>query len=232
MQVMVARCQCDPKCKRPPLPSQPFCSVHQISCLRTAPLSGYEPPYAPSRYNKTRRVKDSHNCFAYAFDYIDLPSETECNETTCATPFHQPGTKSGYPKWSKIKGKRCPDLFARLRADIPGIKMSSFTRKCPRGTSKIAVVVDPKEDYHFYRQDADGYWSHKPGGTRVRRTDAKGHLIYDPSLAARDYVEGSSHLNYSRFCGYMCAPRTKTLKFKRGGDRPEHLSTRDRIFSQ
>lgn len=211
------RCQCEPNCKRPPLSKSPFCSHHQHICDRRSPMTGAEPSYEPHKYNKTRRVKDSHNCFAYAFDYIELPPESECNEKRCSTHFHQPGRKSGYPKWHKIKGKRCPDLLARLRADIPGISLTSFTRRCPRGTSKIAVVVDPKEDYHFYRQDSDGYWSHKPGSTAVRRTDAHGHLIYDPALAARDYKNRGSRLNYKRFCGYMCAPRNTTLRFKRGG---------------
>jgi hypothetical protein len=32
--------------------------------------------------------------------------------------------------------------------------------------------VDPKSDYHCYRQDDDGLWSHKAGGSKVTRLDA------------------------------------------------------------
>ena len=45
---------------------------------------------------------------------------------------------------------------------------------------KIALVIDDlgeEQDYHFYRQDSDGYWSHKPGKEEVRRVDASGKLL-------------------------------------------------------
>lgn len=216
--VVHEQCQCMPSCHGVPLPGQPFCKKHMHYCPRKAPLTGNEPLYNPDIYNRTRRIRDSHNCFAYAFNHIEVPPETECNETTCITPFHQPGRKSGFPKWSKVKGKRCPDLMARLYADVPGLTRSTFTRKCPKGSSKIALVVDPQEDYHFYRQDKDGFWSHKPGGTAVKRTDATGRIIYDPALASRNYTRRNNRLNYKEFCGYLCAPRRKHT-FKRGGKR-------------
>lgn len=45
-------------------------------------------------------------------------------------------------------------------------------------------------DYHFYRQDDDGIWSHKPGGMRRKRTDNHHRLITNPmalNLNARGY---------------------------------------------
>lgn len=213
------RCQCSPTCKQQPLAGQSFCRQHAKSCPIQSPLSGYEPHYEPDIYNKTRRMRESHNCFAYAFNHQDVPPESECNEKVCTTPFHQPGRRTGFPKWHEIKGKRCPDLLARLYAEVPGLSQATFTQKCPRGTSKIAYVVDPKEDYHFYRQDSDGLWSHKPGATAVKRTDANGAIIYNPELASRDYRDKNGRLNYKYFCGYLCAPRTTPLHFKRGGKR-------------
>ena len=35
-------------------------------------------------------------------------------------------------------------------------------------------------DYHWYRQDDTGYWSHKPGHTRATDRDASGNVIVDP----------------------------------------------------
>ena len=46
------RCQCDPGCMRESLPGSPFCKRHSVSCSRKAPLSGSEPDYHPSKYNK------------------------------------------------------------------------------------------------------------------------------------------------------------------------------------
>lgn len=218
------RCQCDPSCKNMPLPRLPFCKKHIYTCNKKSPLTGYEPAYNPSRYNKTRRIRNSHNCFAYAFDYMEVPSEKECNEKYCNTRFHQPGIQSGYPKWRHVKMKQCPDLVSRLRGDIPGIINTTFEEKCPPHTSKIALVVDPKEDYHFYRQDKNGLWSHKPGATHVTNLDATKRLIYNPELASRYYDNG--RLDYSSFCTYMCAPKTKTFKFKRGGRRRSRSSSR------
>jgi hypothetical protein len=228
---MVRLCQCLPTCKNKPVEGSPFCAKHLKFCPRKAPLSGYEPLFDPEKYNRTRRIRESHNCFAYAFNHIDIPSEKECNEVSCSTPFHQPGRKTGFPKWNKIDGKRCPDLLARLFADVPGLKRTKFTKRCPRGSSKIALVVDPKEDYHFYRQDRDGWWSHKPGATHVKRTDADDIQIYDPSLASRDYTRKSGRLNYQNFCGYLCAPTRKHF-FKRGGKRTTRRRSRTHSRSQ
>lgn len=227
----VAKCQCTPTCRRKPAAGSPFCKLHSRFCPRKSPMTGAEPAYEPLKYNGTRRIRESHNCFAYAFDHVEVPPESECNESECTTQFHQPGRKSGYPKWSKTRGKRCPDLLARLRADIPGIRAAKFDERCPAGTSKIALVVAPDKrkcsrrrqdscpslkngDYHFYRQDATGMWSHKPGGTAVTALDATGRPIYDPAIASRDY---GSRLNYKYFCSYLCAPKHRRLTFKRGG---------------
>ena len=212
----IARCQCLPSCKNPPLDGKPFCKIHMKSCPRKAPLSGSEVYYNPDRYNKTRRIRESHNCFAYAFNHLEIPPESECNENRCTTPFHQPGRKSGFPKWAKVNGKRCPDLLARLFADVPGLKRTTFTRKCPKGYYKVQPVTDDANDYHFYMQNADGYWSHKPGATAVTRFDATGRPIYDPQLASRDYRHRGSDLNYKHACDFICVPRSKH-KFKRGG---------------
>ena len=219
-----ARCQCSITCKNTPLPNSPFCKEHVRFCPRKSPLSGCEPEYNPDKYNKKKTILESHNCFAYAFDHIDIPDPASCSEESCAVPFHQPGRKSGYPKWSQVKGKRCPDLIARLFGDVKGLRMTTFKNKCPGKSSKIALVADEDEDYHFYRQDSNGMWSHKPGGTKVTNIDATGRPIYDPALASRLYT--NSGLNYDKFCGYLCAPKGRTLKFKRGGNRSWLRKTR------
>jgi hypothetical protein len=209
-----AQCQCSPSCKNPPLEKFAFCAVHLKGCSRKSPMSGYEPKFDPDLYNRHNGVKEAQNCFAYAFDYQHLPKK--CTKESCSIPFPQPGLKSGYPKWSKVKGKRCPDLTARLLGDIPDLKLTTFEKRCPAKYSKIGLVVDEDQDYHFYRQDSNGVWSHKPGSTDVTRIDGTGRPIYDPQLASRKYPSG---LHYDEFCGYLCVPRSRRLTFKRGGRR-------------
>jgi hypothetical protein len=221
-----ARCQCSPSCKNPPLDNSPFCALHIKFCPRRSTLSGFEPDFNPDLFNKFKGVKEAQNCFAYAFDYRHLPKK--CTKDMCSAPFPQPGRSSGYPKWSKVNGKRCPDLMARLFGDVPDLKMSTFEKRCPKKYSKIALVVDEDEDYHFYRQDSNGYWSHKPGATDVTHMDATGRPIYDPQLASRLYP--GSGLHYDKFCSYLCAPRTRTLRFKRGGKRNTRKQRRGLAF--
>jgi hypothetical protein len=211
-----SRCQCTPSCKKQPLPNSPFCEDHIKFCPRKAPLSGYEPEFNPDKYNKYSKIKDTHNCFAYAFDYMDTKSLKKCGKDKCALPFPQPGLASGYPGWGKVRRKICPDLVSRLLGDVKDLKSSTFENKCPGKSSKIALVADEDEDYHFYRQDSNGMWSHKPGATDVTHIDSTGRPIYDPLLASRAYDSG---LDYDRFCGYLCAPKGKKLHFKRGGKR-------------
>ena len=89
-------------------------------------------------------MRESHNCFAYAFDYVDVPPAEICDERKCNIPFHQPGYASGYPKWDKVRTKRCPEILARLRGDVPGLVAPvSYEFKCPAKTSKIALIKTP-----------------------------------------------------------------------------------------
>ena len=71
-----------------------------------------------------------------------------------------------------------------------------------------ALVIHPKNTYHFYRRDSNGRWSHKDGLTKAKNYDAKGNLIYSIKKAARKYKrDGKVDVNYSRICGHYCIPR-------------------------
>jgi hypothetical protein len=230
------RCQYDAKCTIPPLKGvNPFCRTHSIlfskmTHLLKARLSGWETIYMPSVYNDPQKlVQSNHNCFAYAFDILDLDDCKPTDDSTkCRKPYHQPGYFAGHTKFTDDGKKYCPDLIGRLLGDMPWIKKTKFEKKCPQKHSKIALVIDPDNDYHFYRQDRDGFWSHKPGGQPVTNLDAVGKRIYNPELANRDYRKPGSpkkdQLNYSIFCSFLCIPRYQRVTAKRGGG----LATRKR----
>ena len=59
----------------------------------------------------------------------------------------------------------------------------------------VALVMAPGYDYHWYRLDDDGMWSHKPGGTAARNVDSANNLITNPQTAARG--------PYTVFCGFF-----------------------------
>ena len=78
---------------------------------------------------------------------------------------------------------------------------------CPSGSYKVALVIgqgvneynEIVHDYHWYRQDSDGLWSHKRGTTQVTRMDANYRYIIDPETAARNYTQ----YDYSTFVGFF-----------------------------
>ena len=211
------QCQCSLVCKKKCFGKTPFCLEHQDKCPRISPLSGSEPDYDPNSWNKKYSIKETHNCFAYSFNINDQKQIKKCDNSNCDIPFHQPGLAAGYPNFSSKLPKTCPNIMARLFGDNPQIHMARFEEKCPAETSKIALIVDENEDYHFLRQDSNKYWSHKPGARKVSNRDASERLIYDPALANYNYMDKNGRLNYDIFCSYMCIPRTSPIKMKSGG---------------
>jgi hypothetical protein len=209
-------------CIKPPLKGEAFCKEHLRSCPRRAPTNGYEPTYEPAEWNHPLLVK-VYNCFAYAFNIRDLKQEQKCKDSVkCDLPFHQPGSISGYPHISEKKEKTCPNIIARMMGDNPGLIPSAFELKCPPHTSKIALMIDPKQDYHFLRQnpprivrgtrrkkDSIGYFSGKSGELPVTDLDAQGHKIFDVELANFNYEKKYESLKYTEFCGYFCVSRKK-----------------------
>ena len=143
---------------------------------------------------------------------IDPKQVAKC-DGECNIPFHQPGFASGHSAFSD-KPKTCSNMMTRIIGDNPIIKMSRYEDKCPAGSSKVALIADEDQDYHFVRQDSNGFWSHKPGARRVTNKDASDRPIWNPGLADFNYKEKDSDLNYDLLCGYMCVPRNRPLHLK------------------
>ena len=210
------RCRCQMTkgvlCMNPTFGNTLFCKAHQNCHL--SPLSGYEPAYDPPRYNDSK-VRGTHNCFSYGLNVIDQNKDEPCPSTKkCNSQYHQPGATRKMSKMLyKEENRSCKVVERLMEMDVP-MKRTTFRSRCPANTSKIALVVHPKEDYHFIRQDSDGGWSHKDGSNPVKRFDADGQNIVDPFTANRDY-RPRSFLNYSDFCGYYCAPRTSNINLSR-----------------
>ena len=102
-----------------------------------------------------------------------------------------------------------------MMADNKYLKKTTRKKRCRRGYYKGALVMNSRpiknlSDYHYYRQDKNGKWSHIDGWGYATNKDAKGKLIHDPKKANRKYRKGKY---YDQFCGYYCVP--KQLKKKR-----------------
>ena len=183
-----------------------------------SPMSGAEPIRDLNAWNKNKSLKETHNCFTYSMNVVDAKLIKKCNETTdCNVGFHQPGYASGYGHFPEKRRKGCIDMVSRMWGDNPEVRAIKFHQRCAEGTSKIALIVDPKRDYHFLRQDKvdnqeeNGSWSHKPGSMDVTTKDASGRPILRPDRALFIYKDHKEPLEYTKFCGYYCVPRGKPL---------------------
>jgi len=152
----------------------------------------------------------------------DARGEQLCrNYGKCRNFFHQPGAKTGKRNaLNREELRSCPVVEELMMGDIPDVTKSTFNKKCPVGSSKVAAVVDKGSDYHWYRQDRDGMWSHKDGSNKVKRFDALKKPIFNPELASRNYRWQGSDLNYDDFCGYYCVPRNRPIVLGRGTSDP------------
>lgn len=157
-----------------------------------SPLNGEEPSYNPNRWNNKKNIRKTHNCYAYVMDIV--------NERFKGKP--QPGYRSGYHHMSDDDIRSCDKLMERVASDNPSVIPSTFSSRCPKGYRKGYAAVDTSDnpDYHFYRLDNTGVWSHKPGSTDVRSDNFDGKIILRPDKAKR---ESDSHV-YDTSCGYFC----------------------------
>lgn len=157
-----------------------------------SPLSGSEPKYDPHKWNDNYNIKNTHNCYAYVLNRSAHKMKNKA----------QPGYFSNYPSL-KYSDYNCESFYLRLKKDIPSLYIVSFNQKCRKGFYKGFIAIDTKEtdqDYHFYRQDANGMWSHKPGRQDVINYDANNKLITNPLKANRKYT----NFNYSTPCFFFC----------------------------
>lgn len=220
------------KCTDMVKPGTDFCAKHQgcMSFLRQF-VNGYEPAYKPNDWAHPY-IEGSHNCYAYFLDDRKDSIKVKCEEiclknnkrgcpkkdSGCRDLIPQPGDHFLMSQYGNLDKKTrnysCPNMHSRIISDNPDIKPSRLTQKCPARHYKGAMVVDPDHTFHFYRQNPDGTWSHKPGVLPVTNKDASGNTIYIPHFADRDYTQGKKggDIKYDDFCGYYCIPHDQYIQ--------------------
>ena len=175
--------------------------------------SGYEVAYEPEKWNKDNGVddvvQDFTNCYYYAINtqvnpvtgipYNHKPQPGEyCGIDIISLKDSQKGYDTVYPGTSKnlVQYVTEQDYAAYNQAHGGGYIFRPIGRneRCPAGSYKVALIVG--SDYHWYRQNPDGFWSHKPGDWPVTNVDEQGNSIIDPQ-----YAEWSD--SYKKFVGYF-----------------------------
>ena len=175
--------------------------------------------------NKTYKksyYKESHNCYSYFLNQIDKKNERDCKKIKsigkhiqCWRP--QPGAASGKPdmKKSKRRGQyTCKNIINRTLADNKTIYRTTKNNKCKKYYYKGALFIDPGRDFHYYREDKPGQWSHKQGYHTPSYVDAKGKRIKDAEKAAKKYKSRAKDNIYDKLCSYFCIPRNTRKRMK------------------
>ena len=176
-----------------------------------------------------------HNCLAYALmDRDDIQHRQ-------GKP--QPGDVNGCPD-------QCPDLtdddytnhpaeiVRRLRRDfntephelIFPEDENTDPHVPPCGYYKAALLIAKQNnmfDYHFVRQDSNGFWSHKPGSTPVENVDASGRLITNPETADFFYDPHNKGTGYNyQFYRYIFVKANAPSRVAIMKDNLEHANKR------
>ncbi|KAL0481008.1 insoluble matrix shell protein [Acrasis kona] len=138
--------------------------------------------YNPDKWNNWE-YQDWNNCYNYATDVL-------------TNTFAQPGRGSG----NESTAFTCESAWKASKRD--GLLVYSETtgpafNKTPALGHYVSLVIWPDVDFHWYRKDYSGYYSHKPGSGFVTNFDSSEQKIDSPSTADIS--------PYTQNCGYMIA---------------------------
>jgi len=135
------------------------------------------PIYDQHKWNDNPNIKWHNNCYNYACDRILFNDKS------------QPGRASGHV----LNLYKCNEVTNASISD--GLLKKEGSEPLEICYHKVALFVCPGIDYHWYRQDDNLQWSHKPGRSNAMNVDESGNIITDPRTANRG--------RYTKFCGFF-----------------------------
>lgn len=153
-------------------------------------------PTFHGEYWNTPYASKFNNCYAYAFRNLDLNRNHK----------PQPGELSAQPQIAK-DCFTCESVFHNVVSDHPGTVKWNSSSPCPCGSYKGYLVLSSNpSDYHFLREDSNGFWSQKLGSGAATQYDAGGSRIVNPATANLNYGD----YNYKTRCFAFCTPYNST----------------------
>jgi len=163
-------------------------------------INGLE--HVPEKWKKCS-IRENTNCYAYA---LDLPIDPKTERRFISWEHIQPGNicnrKGKVIFWDsiirKLDKKGIKYFISEFRKDCKylgyEVRKSSYKESRRGDWWKVALCFD-KEDYHWYRQNDDGTWSHKMGMAEASNKDKKDKVITNPETCNRG--------SYRKFKGYF-----------------------------
>lgn len=164
--------------------------------------------YEPSKWNDDIFIRKSHNCYSYALDLIERKRAKKCQKiiskknSICLRK--QPNNVDKIDKYHN-----CTELINNILKEYPKIKKTTKNSPCPEGFYRVVLFLLKRKDnhhltlndFHFYRQDSNGFWSHKDGWRKATNKDKHGKLIREPEIIEYE--------NKSKLCTYFIFPIKK-----------------------
>jgi hypothetical protein len=147
------------------------------------------PKYEPSVWNDGNGIELNNNCYNYG---CDIQTNT----------YAQPGRAHGITL--PYQNGTCSDVTKGATADGLSVINCDEGCGCKECQHMVALVIKPGGiywDYHWYRLDRDGKWSHKMAWTPATNLDDSGNIITNPKTADRG--------SYTLFCGCFCVNKKK-----------------------
>lgn len=143
-------------------------------------------PYNPGFWNNDSTTRLNNNCYNYA-----------SNKRT--NTFAQPGRGCG----AMYRALTCSEVTRASLCDGLHRRYDCFPdSEKPRYL--VALVIWPNRDFHWYRLNSEGFWSHKPGSTAARNVDNSNRVITNPETCNRG--------PYTQFCGYFYTCRSQRIR--------------------
>jgi hypothetical protein len=162
--------------------------AHQRWQFYEVPYTWSTPSYYPWYWNGDGNRKINNNCYNYANNRL-------------TDSFAQPGRASGQQIGSQ------GEVHQRCLQD--GLLATNASNPPPNGKTRIVAYTGTffhdgqwYWDYHFWRRDNNGMWSHKPGQTDATNVDLSGNPIANPETANRGF--------YNSLVSYYFTPSDST----------------------
>jgi len=157
----------------------------------------------------------NNNCYTYA---INQPVSPYTGENYGDWNECQPNLLGGLEKdedfsyWRLGGTKKYGKLIEGAKLDLNGfgftIQESTYEEVGNGDCWKVAVCFEEDEghygDYHWYRQNLNGTWSHKKGRAKVSKVDAKGKVIHNPQECNRGI--------YTEFGGFFMIRKLEVIQ--------------------
>ena len=152
-----------PTFSQPSTPASSSTSTQQTSTKKPCKC----PQYEPDAWNNDQDTQENNNCYNYA---------TNKQTDTFAQPGRGTGNKYGALTGRSVRAAAVSDGLKVLKN--PGAGKFPKTDDC-----LVALVIWRGKDFHWYRRDKNGNWSHKRGETPATNLDDSGNIITDPRTA-------------------------------------------------